>query len=188
VLEAAGTKWNFLKFQPGLVGGHCIGVDPFYLVEKAKMLGMTTHIISAGRSINDGMATFVASQVLDMLPTAPAEARILVLGLTFKEDVPDTRNSKVHDVIAVLNVRGATVEAHDPFLTDAALEALQLTPGALDKGPYDAVLVLVPHRQYKDAGTQALINATKEGGVIYDLKSILDEDTVKASGRTYVSL
>jgi UDP-N-acetyl-D-glucosamine/UDP-N-acetyl-D-galactosamine dehydrogenase len=180
VLNAAGTKWNFLKFQPGLVGGHCIGVDPFYLVEKAKELGMDTQVITSGRTINDGMAAFIADQVSRALKIQPDNARILVLGLTFKEDVPDTRNSKVQDVIASLKARGATVETHDPFLTD--------TTGSLDKGPYDAVLLLVPHKQYKDLGTQPLISATKEGGVIYDLKSIVDAQAVTAAGRTYVGL
>ncbi len=188
VLEAAGTKWNFLRFQPGLVGGHCIGVDPFYLVEKAKDLGMTTHIISAGRTINDGMAAFVADQVSSALTVPPDGARMLVLGLTFKEDVPDTRNSKVHDVIAALRARGADVEAHDPFLTDAALEAMQLQGGALDKGPYDAILMLVPHKQYKETPLSAFIDALKPEGVLYDLKSIVDAESVEAAGRTYLSL
>ncbi len=188
VLEAAGTKWNFLKFQPGLVGGHCIGVDPFYLVEKAKDLGMTTHIISAGRTINDGMAAFVADQVSSALTVPPDGARMLVLGLTFKEDVPDTRNSKVHDVIAALRARGVDVEAHDPFLTDAALEAMQLKGGSLDKGPYDAILLLVPHKQYKEAPLNTFIDALKPEGVLYDLKSIVDAESVEAAGRTYVSL
>ncbi len=180
VLEAAGTKWNFLKFQPGLVGGHCIGVDPFYLVEKARQLGMDTHLITAGRSINDGMALFVADQVSTALNIAPDNARILVLGLTFKEDVPDTRNSKVQDVIAALKARGAEIAIHDPFNAELA--------GSLLKGPYDAVVLLVPHKEYKAMGTPAIVALTKEGGVIYDLKSILDEATVKAAGRTYISL
>ncbi len=180
VLEAAGTKWNFLRFQPGLVGGHCIGVDPFYLVEKARQLGMDTHLITAGRSINDGMALFVADQVSTALKVAPDNARILVLGLTFKEDVPDTRNSKVTDVIAALKARGAEIEAHDPFNAEST--------STLEKGPYDAVVLLVPHKEYKAMGTPAIVALTKADGVIYDLKSILDEAAVKASGRTYLSL
>jgi len=188
VLKAAGTKWNFLQYQPGLVGGHCIGVDPFYLVEKARMLGMDTQVITSGRAINDGMAAFIANQVSTALKVRPDNARILVLGLTFKEDVPDTRNSKVQDVIKSLKARGANVEAHDPFLTDAALDHMQVTSGSLDKGPYDAVLVLVPHKQYKNLPVQTIINATKPDGVIYDLKGIVDEAAVRASGRTYVGL
>lgn len=188
VLEAAGTKWNFLRFQPGLVGGHCIGVDPYYLVEKAKQLGMDTQLIAAGRSINDSMASFIAKRVCVALNVPPKNARILVLGLTFKEDVPDTRNSKVHDVIASLQESGATVEAHDPFLTPTDIEKMKHTPGSLEKGPYDAILLLVPHRQYKEVSTAALIHATTEKGLIYDLKSILDEQAITGAGRRYESL
>lgn len=188
VLNAAGTKWNFLRFQPGLVGGHCIGVDPFYLVEKARQLGMETQLITAGRTINDGMALFIADQVSAALPIAPDNARILVLGLTFKEDVPDTRNSKVHDVIAALKARGADVEAHDPFLTDAALEAMHLTPGSLEQGKYDAILLLVPHKQYREAGAKTFADALNDGGVLYDLKSIVDSNTIVSAGRMYLSL
>lgn len=188
VLDAAGTKWNFLKFQPGLVGGHCIGVDPYYLVEKAKQLGMDTHLITAGRSINDGMAAFIADRVSAALPVAPDVARILVLGLTFKENVPDTRNSKVHDVIAALTARGAAVEVHDPFLSDAEIASMKHTAGSLKKGPYDAVLLLVPHREYIDVPVTELVTSIKEGGVLFDLKSLLDPAAVTKTGRTYLSL
>jgi UDP-N-acetyl-D-galactosamine dehydrogenase len=188
VLDAAGTKWNFLRFQPGLVGGHCIGVDPFYLVEKARQLGMDTHLITSGRSINDGMGAFIADRISGALAVSSDSAKILVLGLTFKENVPDTRNSRVHDVIKALKARGAHIEAHDPFLTDAAVEVMQLTPGSLEKGGYDAVLLLVPHKQYMDAGVETLINAAKPDGLVYDLKSLLDGNAVTATGRTYLSL
>lgn len=179
VLHAAGTKWNFLKFQPGLVGGHCIGVDPFYLVEKAKQLGMDTHLITAGRTINDSIATFIADRVTAALSTDADKARMLVLGLTFKENVPDTRNSKVEDVINALKARGATVETHDPFVGAS---------GSLENGPYDAVLLLVPHKQYLETPLSTIIGATKEGGVIYDLKSLLNEEEIVQSGRKYLSL
>lgn len=188
VFAAAGTKWNFLPFRPGLVGGHCIGVDPYYLVEKAKQMGMTTHVISAGRMINDGMSAFVANQVLQAMTTPPSKARVLVLGLTFKEDVPDTRNSKVHDVIRALEAEGVTVETHDPFLTDADIMRMKHIPGSLEKGPYDAVLLLVSHAAYRSLPLQTLIDATKEGGSIYDLKSCLNSEDIAASGRTYLSL
>lgn len=188
VLKAAGTKWNFLRFQPGLVGGHCIGVDPYYLVEKAKQLGMDTQLIAAGRSINDHMAQFIADRVITALRVSPNKARILVLGLTFKEDVPDTRNSKVHDVIAALQKSGTTVEAHDPFLTSTDIEKMGHTCGSLKNGPYDALLLLVPHRQYKDLPLTTLIDATKENGLLYDLKSILDERAITEAKRTYLSL
>lgn len=188
VLAAAGTKWNFLGFQPGLVGGHCIGVDPFYLVEKAKQLGMDTHLITAGRSINDSMGAFVADRVSSALAVSPDAARILVLGLTFKENVPDTRNSKVRDVIDALVARGAEVEVHDPFHNADTINAMNLKPGSLEQGPYDAVLLLVPHAQYLELEASAFVNATKDGGVVYDLKSLLDAATIEAANRTYMSL
>ncbi len=188
VFEAAGTKWNFLPFRPGLVGGHCIGVDPYYLVEKAKQMGMHTHVISAGRLINDGMSKFVADQVLQSMTVPPSKARVLVLGLTFKEDVPDTRNSKVHDVIKSLEAEGVTVEAHDPFLTDAEIAQMKHTVGSLEKGPYDAVLLLVSHAAYKTLPLQTIIDATKNGGIIYDLKSCLDVKAITDAGRLYLSL
>lgn len=175
VLDAAGTKWNFLKFQPGLVGGHCIGVDPYYLVEKAKQLDMTTHVISAGRTVNDSMAQFVAEEVLGHIGTG----KVLVMGLTFKEDIPDTRNSQSAAVIAALEKAGCTVLTHD-----AEVEGT----GSFDDGPFDAILLLVQHKEYKQLGTQPFIDALKEGGVIYDIKGILDKDTIEASGRTYLSL
>lgn len=189
VLTAAGTKWNFLKFQPGLVGGHCIGVDPFYLVEKARQLGMDTHLITAGRSINDGMAAFVADRVSSALGSmADNKARILVLGLTFKEDVPDTRNSKVHDVIKELKKKGAVVEAHDPFLSSSDIEKMGHVPGSLEQGPYDALVLLVPHHEYLSLSPTDLLKVVKEGGLVYDLKSLLDESAILAAGRKYLCL
>ena len=171
VLEAAGTKWNFLPFTPGLVGGHCIGVDPYYLVEKAKQLGMDTQVITAGRSTNDGMGKFVAEQIHKELNEA---SNILVLGLTFKENVPDTRNAKSHDVIAALAALGHNVETHDAELNDSDPE-----------GEYDVVVLLVPHQQYLDGDITKYV---KEGGLIYDLKSVLNKKIIKEGGRRYKSL
>lgn len=188
VLSAAGTKWNFLPFKPGLVGGHCIGVDPYYLVEKAKQLGMTTHVISAGRMINDGMGKFVAKQVIDHMEVKPNQARALVLGLTFKEDVPDTRNSKVHDVIKALEEEGVSVEVHDPFLNETEIAAMKHVSGSLQNGPYDAVLLLVSHEAYRTIPTEELMKALKQNGVLFDLKSIVDADAVSRSGHIYLSL
>ncbi len=188
VLEAAGTKWNFLKFQPGLVGGHCIGVDPYYLVEKARMLGMTTNVITAGRAVNDGMSAFIADRIALSMKGKIDDARILVLGLTFKEDVPDTRNSKVPDVINALIARGAKVEACDPFVSSETLQKMSLTEGGLDKGPYDAVLLLVPHKEYRELPLGEFLKSVKDGGLVYDLKSLLNGFEVEKSGRGYLCL
>ena len=171
VLTAAGTKWNFLPFTPGLVGGHCIGVDPYYLVEKAKQLGMDTQVITAGRSTNDGMGQFVADQIHKELD-GPSD--VLVLGLTFKENVPDTRNAKSEDVIRALEVYGHTVTPHDCELS-----------GDEPSGEYDAVVLLVPHKQYLEGDVSRYV---KEGGLVYDLKSVVDAKEVQSSGKRYTSL
>ncbi|TSC59574.1 MAG: UDP-N-acetyl-D-galactosamine dehydrogenase [Candidatus Peregrinibacteria bacterium Greene0416_62] len=186
VLDAAGTKWNFLRFTPGLVGGHCIGVDPYYLVEKAKEYGMDTHIITAGRAVNEGMAHFVAKQVQDAIGTS--EKRILVLGLTFKEDVPDTRNSKSGDVIRTLEKEAHTVLVQDPYMSSAIIERNGWKPGTLEEGPYDAIVLLVPHKEYLALGTEGLLGATKNGGLIFDLKSVLDGKAITKVGRKYLAL
>jgi UDP-N-acetyl-D-galactosamine dehydrogenase len=183
VLEAAGTKWNFLKFQPGLVGGHCIGVDPYYLVERAKQLGMTTHVITAGRSTNEGMGPFVAEQTIAGLNVPTKDAKALVIGLTFKENVPDTRNSKSHDVIAALKNAGVTVEVHDAYVDDAQVAKYGYAKGDIAKGGYDAILFLVNHDTYKNVDFAA---ALKDGGVFYDLKSV--RDPKEFAGRAYKSL
>jgi UDP-N-acetyl-D-galactosamine dehydrogenase len=170
VLRAAGTKWNFLPFQPGLVGGHCIGVDPYYLAHCAAALGHDPAVILSGRAINDGMGAWVADQLSQRLPAA---AEVLVLGLTFKEDVPDLRNSKVADVIARLKVLGHRVDVSDPRAS--AAEAAHEYGLALLSEPtpaaYDAVLVAVPHAQYRAdaAGIAALL---KPGGMLADLKGL----------------
>lgn len=175
VLEAAGTKWNFLHYQPGLVGGHCIGVDPYYLVEKAKMLGMDTHVITAGRSVNDAVPQMIVDEVL----AAGGKGNVLVMGLTFKEDVPDTRNSQSSLVIQALKAAGCSVVTHDAEVGGT---------GSLDDGPFDVILLLVKHKEYIDLGTDAFINATKDGGVIYDVKGVLDKTKIERSGRTYLAL
>jgi UDP-N-acetyl-D-galactosamine dehydrogenase len=191
VLDAAGTKWNFLKFQPGLVGGHCIGVDPFYLVEKAKQLGMDTHLITAGRTINDGMETFIANEVVKTSGGSVQNKRILVMGLTFKENVPDVRNSRSLNLMAFLKtVKGGDVYYYDPHVTKGAYQWIDVNypPVTLSDGPFDVVLLLVKHKEFLELGTEAIINSTKQGGVIYDLKSVLDEKAVTDSGRIYMSL
>ncbi len=186
VLDAASTKWNFLRFTPGLVGGHCIGVDPYYLVEKAKTLGMDTQVITAGRAVNEAVAQFVADQIHATL--GGKGTSILVLGTTFKEDVPDTRNSKSGNVIAALTKHGHTVVVHDPYMQPSVIERHGWTSGTLESGPYDAVVLLVPHKEYLAVGTEGLIGATKNGGLIYDLKSMLDGEPITKAGRKYMAL
>lgn len=186
VLDAASTKWNFLRFTPGLVGGHCIGVDPYYLVEKAKEYGMDTHIITAGRAVNEGMAQFVADEVHAAL--GGKGKKILVLGLTFKEDVPDARNSKSGNVIAALEKHGHTVLAHDPYMSVSTIQRNGWKLGTIEGGPYDAIVLLVPHKEYLALGTEGLLGATKSDGLIYDLKSMLEGRMIEKAGRRYLSL
>ncbi len=171
VLDAAGTKWNFLKFQPGLVGGHCIGVDPYYLSFCAQQLGLQPRVILSGRSINDGMSHYVADQVHHRLGKA---CDILVLGLTFKEDVPDLRNSKVADVIARLKWIGHNVTVHDPLADSAEAEheyGLSLDAHALERR-YDAVIAAVPHAQYRAMAPGEVAGLLREGGLIADVKGM----------------
>jgi UDP-N-acetyl-D-glucosamine/UDP-N-acetyl-D-galactosamine dehydrogenase len=193
VLQAAGTKWNFLPFTPGLVGGHCIGVDPYYLVRKAKDLGMTTHVISAGRAVNDGMAQVVATQILDALQKkkiAAKDASVLILGLTFKENIPDTRNAKIHDVIKQLKNAGCAVSAHDPELTKEQGEALGFRWSEIENGPFDVVVAAVSHRQYRETlSEKKIIAALKpKTGIFYDLKSTWTSKPFETSGHSYLSL
>ncbi len=192
VLKAAGTKWNFLKFSPGLVGGHCIGVDPYYLVHKAKELGMHTEVISAGRKMNDTMSTFIERQITKKLAergVSPLGARILVLGLTFKENIPDTRNSKIHDVIRKLAESGCTVSAHDPELTKEQVKALGFEYGSMKDGPFDVIVAGVPHAEYvRTLKEKDFISALKKTGIFYDLKSMWNEEKFKESDIAYLAL
>jgi UDP-N-acetyl-D-glucosamine/UDP-N-acetyl-D-galactosamine dehydrogenase len=169
VLAAAKTKWNFLGFEPGLVGGHCIGVDPYYLVERARQLGMTTQVINAGRKLNDNMPLYVADQIINTLGPKARGARVLVLGLTFKENVPDTRNSKSFDVVQALERGGCTVHAHDPYANEADYARWKLTPGHWSKSQYDAIALLVPHAEYLEKG-QEIVKSLSNLGIIFDIK------------------
>lgn len=187
VLDAAGTKWNFLKFVPGLVGGHCIGVDPYYLVEKARQLGMKTHVITAGRALNDSVSEHVAEQVMEELK-AVKTPRVLVLGLTFKENIPDTRNSKSADVVKHLAKRGCSVDVHDPYVTPENIAKRGMKAGSLADGPYDAIVLLVPHREYLADAVGALTRALKPKGVLYDLKSTLQRADLEQRGYRYRAL
>ncbi len=191
VLDAAGTKWNFLKFSPGLVGGHCIGVDPYYLVHKAKELGMHTEVISAGRKINDTMPTFIERQITRALIAqniSPLGARILVLGLTFKENVPDTRNSKVQDLIRKLTLAGCSLFGHDPELTKEEIVKLGIEPSSLSAMKFDAIIVAVPHREYTHLTAENLCESLQKNGILYDLKSLWNPQDFQATNITYLSL
>lgn len=186
VLEAAGTKWNFLPFRPGLVGGHCIGVDPYYLTYKAQKEGYHPDVILAGRRVNDGMAVFIADQVarLMMMRSIPVVgSRILVLGLSFKENCPDIRNSKVIDVITQLKSYNATVDVYDPWVDhdevrhEFGIECLDALPEA---ALYDAAIVAVSHKEFVEMGAGRLRGLCKEPSVLYDIKGILPRDSVDA--------
>ncbi|MDA0652431.1 MAG: nucleotide sugar dehydrogenase [Proteobacteria bacterium] len=175
VLEAAGTKWNFLPFTPGLVGGHCIGVDPFYLAYQAQQLGHDPQIILAGRRLNDAMGEFIAG-CIDEHMTGPG--KVLMLGLTFKENVPDLRNTKVVDVVAGLRNRGHTVVVHDPVANGEEAERLYGFPllASLDGlGGFDAVVGAVRHDDYLGLDAAALAGLVREGGLIADIKGLWRE-------------
>ena len=189
VLEAAGTKWNFLKFEPGLVGGHCIGVDPYYLTHKAEMLGYHPQVILAGRRINDGMGKYIAEQTVKQMITngSPVKgAKVNVLGLTFKEDCADLRNSKVADIIGELRSYGVEVFVHDPQ-ADAA-QALQEHGVALlawdDLPRADALIAAVAHRQYRELGIEALLAVAAPRGCFIDVKSAFDATALREAGFT----
>lgn len=183
VLEAAGTKWNFLPFRPGLVGGHCIGVDPYYLTHKAEAIGYHPHVILAGRRINDGMGAYIAGEMVKAMMRRRIQvngSRILVLGLTFKENCPDLRNTKVVDVIAELKDYGAEVDVYDPWAESAEAEheyGIALTD-KLDEGVYDGVVGAVAHDQFRAWDAAQLKALCRDDCVIYDLKNTLPADVV----------
>ncbi|MDI3513905.1 MAG: UDP-N-acetyl-D-glucosamine/UDP-N-acetyl-D-galactosamine dehydrogenase [Rhodocyclaceae bacterium] len=187
VLQAAGTKWNFLPFRPGLVGGHCIGVDPYYLTHKADMLGYHPQVILAGRRINDGMGKYVAEQTVKEMIAAGSSikgARVIVLGLTFKENCPDLRNSKVIDVIHELQSYGCNVHVHDPVAASAEaeheygvrLESWDALPVA------DAIVAAVAHKEYLQMPLPGLLEKLAPGGVFADVKSSYDQAAMREAG------
>jgi UDP-N-acetyl-D-galactosamine dehydrogenase len=188
VLEAAGTKWNFLPFRPGLVGGHCIGVDPYYLTHKAEMLGYHPQVILAGRRINDGMASYIAKQTIKQMihaDTVIKGAKVVVLGLTFKEDCPDLRNSKVANLISELKDFGCEVSVHDPLAeAEEARHEYGITLTPWDKLPVnaDAVVVAVKHKEYMQLPLADITGLIKKGGVFVDIKSAFDSSAVKNAG------
>jgi UDP-N-acetyl-D-galactosamine dehydrogenase len=181
VLKAAGTKWNFLPFRPGLVGGHCIGVDPYYLTHKAEAMGYHPQVILAGRRINDSMGTYVASQMVKTMMKRCIHldvARVLILGLTFKENCPDIRNTLVVNLVAELQDYGVHVDVHDPWL-DAEYVKLEYglafvtTP---EPKAYDGVILAVAHDSYREAGASALRGYGRPSHVFFDLKSVFERD------------
>ena len=181
VLDAAGSKWNFLPFKPGLVGGHCIGVDPYYLTYKAQEIGYSPEIILAGRKLNDYMSKYVSSVILKELSSRNIKyekSSVLVMGMTFKENCPDTRNTKVTDVITRLKDKGCSVDVYDPwidqenFKNDLDINFINI----LESGSYDAILIAVAHDEFICLDKNIFKDLKKEKGFIYDLKHILPKD------------
>lgn len=183
VLEAAGTKWNFLKFSPGLVGGHCIGVDPYYLVYKARQIGMEPQIISSGRRINDGMTAFVAKKLVQKLIKKgknPQSSKVLVMGITFKENVADIRNSKVADLVRELMQYSLNVHLVDPYASpNEVAHEYNLTLMDEPAGPYDAVILAVNHKAYVSLDEKYFTDIMSDSPILFDLKGVMDRDEVK---------
>jgi UDP-N-acetyl-D-galactosamine dehydrogenase len=188
VLAAAGTKWNFLKFRPGLVGGHCIGVDPYYLTYQAEKFGHHAEVILSGRRINDSMGKYVAENTVKTMIRGGGKLQggtVNVLGLTFKENCPDVRNTKVVDIVKELKEYGLTVKVHDPYASPAeaqheygiALTEWERMPAA------DAVVLAVSHKEYLDKPLAALMEKVKLQGAVIDVKSVLDANAIRAGGR-----
>ena len=183
VLEAAGTKWNFLPFRPGLVGGHCIGVDPYYLTHKALEVGYNPEIILAGRRINDNMSFFIADQVTKLMTKKDISlngSNILIMGLAFKENCPDIRNTKVADLIEELNNFNCSVDVYDPWVDKLeAMDEFNIklinTPA---KGKYDAIVIAVAHDKFKDYSSNEIKDFGKDNHIIYDIKYLLNADDV----------
>jgi UDP-N-acetyl-D-galactosamine dehydrogenase len=188
VLKAAGTTWNFLPFRPGLVGGHCIGVDPYYLTHKAEMLGYHSQVILAGRRINDGMAAYVAQQTIKQMISNGInikEANVIVLGLTFKENCSDLRNSKVADLVKELQDFGCEVYVHDPLAEpEQALYEYGITLSEWGQLPHnaDAIVAAVSHAEYTSQPLSKLLSPLKLGGVFIDIKSSYLPEAIKAAG------
>ena len=180
VLKAAGTKWNFLPFRPGLVGGHCIGVDPYYLTHKAQSIGYHPEIILAGRRLNDGMGAYVVTQLVKAMIKKKIQvegARVLVLGLSFKENCPDIRNTKIIDIVNELQEYNIQADVYDPWVdTQEAQHEYGITPiASLEQGQYDAVILAVAHEQFKAMGATDIRALAKPEHILYDLKYVLEQ-------------
>ncbi|MBI5418314.1 nucleotide sugar dehydrogenase [Candidatus Poribacteria bacterium] len=188
VLEAAGTKWNFLKFRPGLVGGHCIGVDPYYLTHKAEKVGYIPQVILAGRRINDNMGKFIAQRTIKEMIHAghnvSKNAIVTVLGLTFKENCPDLRNSKVVDIINELKDYGVTIQVHDPLAEpDIAMHEYKIKLLSMDElKPANAIVMAVAHEEYRKLSIEKLSSLVVKNPVLIDVKGIYNPDELKNSG------
>jgi UDP-N-acetyl-D-galactosamine dehydrogenase len=183
VLEAAGSKWNFLPFRPGLVGGHCIGVDPYYLTFKAQHLGYHPQMILACRRINDNMPLYVSSQIIKLMiakSIQPRDSKILMLGVAFKENCPDIRNSKVVDIVIELGGYGAKVDVYDPWVNASEIgdeyDINLVTEPA--KGAYDVVVIAVAHECFRELGKDGIKSYGKDNSVLYDIKYVLPADAV----------
>lgn len=179
VLKAAGSKWNFLPFRPGLVGGHCIGVDPYYLTHKAQAIGYHPEIILAGRRLNDSMGTYVVAQLVKAMTKKRIQvegARVLVMGLAFKENCPDLRNTRIVDIVTELKDYNCAVDVYDPWVSpQEAQHEYGITSIETPKpGSYDAIILAVAHHQFKDMGVSAIRALGKPNTVLYDLKYVLD--------------
>jgi UDP-N-acetyl-D-galactosamine dehydrogenase len=181
VLQAAGSKWNFLPFKPGLVGGHCIGVDPYYLTHKAQALGYHPEIILAGRRLNDSMGTYVAAQLIKAMTKKRimvSGARILVMGFTFKENCPDIRNTRVIDIVQELERYSCKIEVFDPWVSSEVAESeygIDLVT-SINDGEYDAIIIAVAHQEFKEMGVAKIHAFAKPVSVVYDIKYVLPPD------------
>jgi UDP-N-acetyl-D-galactosamine dehydrogenase len=186
VIEAAGTKWNFLKFQPGLVGGHCIGIDPYYLTHKAAALGYESKVIASSRYINDDMARYVARKIITHVLRISNEPKVLVKGVTFKENVSDIRNSRIVETVKELLAFNIRVDVEDPYAEEEEVhEEYGLHLARDQRADYDAVIITVPHIQYKDLDDAYFSSITREGALVADLKGIYKN---KITSRKYWSL
>ncbi len=184
ILEAAGTKWNFLNFRPGLVGGHCIGVDPYYLTHKSQEIGYHPQMILAGRRINDNMGIYVAGQIVQLMVkkgVSMPDAKILVMGITFKENCPDVRNTRVVDVIAEFKNYGTQVDVYDPWADpDAVMEeyAIRISNELPADGQYDGIVIAVAHDEFAAMSAEQIRRLGKDQHILYDIKDVLPADQV----------
>ncbi|SUO97897.1 Vi polysaccharide biosynthesis UDP-N-acetylglucosamine C-6 dehydrogenase TviB [Suttonella indologenes] len=183
VLKAAGTKWNFLPFRPGLVGGHCIGVDPYYLTHKAQAIGYHPEIILAGRRLNDSMGSYVATQLVKGMIKKKIQvegAKVLILGLTFKENCPDLRNTKVIDIVKELKEYNMNIDVYDPWIdAKESEEEYGITPiSVLNDNSYDGIILAVAHNEFKEMGAKQIHNLGKPVHILYDLKYVLSQNDV----------